>query len=154
MGSAAVGGGARTSPRRSLIGAAGLAIAVLTGCGGPLTEGGVTILRYGPMDGGPTALAHGELAFRDGCVVLLETTQELMVERSTILWPAGTDLRRVGSELFVVLGGVGATEGNKITLGGGEQVDQAFVERLVGPVGACGAERYWMATSLEVVAQR
>ena len=39
-----------------------------------------------------------------------------------------------------VLDGVAATDGDEISLGGGEQTDQAWVEELVGPVDGCRSE--------------
>jgi hypothetical protein len=51
----------------------------------------------------------------------------------------------------VVVGGVAAFDGDRVQLGGGEQSDQEAVAQLVGPVGRCISDRYWMASSLEVV---
>jgi hypothetical protein len=66
-----------------------------------------------------------------------------------VLWPAGTDLQSIDGRVHVVLGGVAATDGDEVSLSGGEQTDQAWVEELVGPVGACRSDVYWMALTME-----
>jgi hypothetical protein len=132
-------------------GAAILAAVLLASCGGPISAEGITLFRYGLQTGGPAALIRGTLAFRDGCVLLRTEGQVLMVTHWTILWPPATDLRVVDGQLAVALDGEIAFHGDEVELGGGGQGDQAFVEQLVGPVGNCETETYWMATSLEVV---
>ncbi len=108
-----------------------------------MTLGGVTVLRYGPQSGRPTALATGTLRFESGC-----TTIDIG-EHSVILWPPGTSLATVDGRVHVVSDGVAVTDGDTISLSGGQFEDQAFVESLVGSVGPCRAETYWLGYDLE-----
>jgi hypothetical protein len=126
-----------------------VAAALVAGCGGPLTGGGVTILRYGPMPGGMSALAEGTLRYIDGCAVVENVDANGARNGRVVLWPAGTDLQSIDGRVHVVLGGVAATDGDEVSLSGGEQTDQAWVEELVGPVGACRSDVYWMALTME-----
>jgi hypothetical protein len=117
---------------------------VVAACSGSMTLGGITLLRYGPQVGGPTALATGTLRFEAGC-----TTIDIGdPTHSVILWPMGTSLASVEGQVHVVSDGVTATDGDTISLGGGQYDDQGFVERLVGPVGQCLAESYWLGYDL------
>src|SRR5437867_4111608 len=79
---------------RRLIAAIALAT-LLAGCGGTLTAGGVTILRYGPMTGSPAALASGTLRFLDGCTILENIDPNGAPTGQVILWPPGTDVRLI-----------------------------------------------------------
>ena len=117
-------------------------------CGGTLTLGGVRILRYGPQAGSPAALASGTLRFLDGCVILENLDPNGAPTGQVILWPPGTDLRLIGGQIYVVVGDVHATDGDKVTLGGGEYSDQAWVEHLVGDVGRCRSDLYWLASEM------
>lgn len=122
--------------------------ALLAACGGPVTAGGVTILRYGPMTGSPAALATGTLRFLDGCAILENIDPNGAPTGAVILWPPGTDLRLVDGRLHVVVDGVRATDGDEVQLGGGEYTDQDWVEHLVGDVGSCRSDRYWLASTM------
>ena len=117
---------------------------LMAACSGPLTVGGVSILRYGPQAGRPTALATGTLRIEEGCTTIDfgEPTP------SMILWPPGTSLTIVEGRVHVVSDGVTAADGDPISLGGGQYDDQAFVESLVGPVGPCRADLYWLGYDL------
>ena len=134
----------------STLRAAILATSLLAACGGSFTVDGVTILRYdGPVTGSPTALAIGTIRFLDGCVAL-ENPDPLGAPASqTILWPPGTMLQRVDDRLGVAVGSVIAFDGDHVQLGGGEQKDQEFVESLVGPVGRCRSDVYWLASTMQ-----
>ena len=123
--------------------------ALLAGCGGLLTGGGVTILRYGPMNGGMSALAEGTLRFINGCAVVESIDPNGAPNSRVVLWPAGTDLQSIDGRVHVVLNGVAATDGDAVSLSGGEQTDQAWVQELVGPVGECRSDVYWMAWTME-----
>lgn len=123
--------------------------ALVVGCGGPLAGGGVTILRYGPMNGGMAALADGTLRFIDGCAVVESVDPNGAPDGRVVLWPAGTDLQSIDGRVHVVLNGVAAGDGDEVSLSGGEQTDQAWVEELVGPVGGCRSDVYWMAWTME-----
>jgi hypothetical protein len=140
----------RTLPGRGKLAAAFVAV-LLAGCGGHTSAGGVTILRYGPTNGSPAALATGTLRYLDGCVVLDTLDPNGAPHGQVILWPPTAGLQVVGGRVFVTDGGVMATDGDAIRLGGGEQTDQAFVDGLVSGVGKCKSDVYWMASSLELV---
>jgi hypothetical protein len=127
--------------------------ATLAACGGHTTAGGLTILRYGLTTGSPAALASGTLRFLDGCAVLDTTDPNGAPRGRVILWPMATGIQVVGGRVFVTHAGVMATDGDAVRLGGGEQKDQDFVDRLVGGVGDCRSDVYWMASSLELAAR-
>jgi hypothetical protein len=125
-----------------------VALSVLA-CGGSVELGGVTLLRYGLLGGGPTALAAGTLRIRDGCVTLEDEQDNPQV----VLWPAGTTLAMVNGRLSVVLGSVAAADSQAVRLGGGQYTDaehRELVEGLVGPLGHCISPQYWLATTLSV----
>jgi hypothetical protein len=124
--------------------------AILAACGGSVTAGGVTILRYGPMSGSPAALTSGTLRFIDGCVTLENIDPNGAPFGSVVLWPPGTDLRLIEGRTHVVVGGNAATDGDQVELGGGEYKDQASVEHLVGDVGRCRSDLYWLASTMTV----
>jgi hypothetical protein len=128
-----------------------IAAALLAACGGSVTAGGVTILRYGPMTGSPAALASGTLRFLDGCAILENIDPNGAPVGVVILWPPGTDLRVMDDKVHVVVGGVAATDGDEVQLGGGEYTDQSWVEQLVGEVGNCRSDRYWLASTMSLV---
>jgi len=134
---------------RRLIAAIALAT-LLAGCGGTLTAGGVTILRYGPMTGSPAALASGTLRFLDGCTILENIDPNGAPTGQVILWPPGTDIRLIDGRIHVVVGGTAATDGDQVQLGGGEYKDQDWVQHLVGDVGKCRSDVYWLASTLTV----
>ncbi len=128
-----------------------VAAALLAACGGSLTAGGVTLLRYGLMTGSPAALTSGTLRFLDGCAILEDIDQNGAPVGVVILWPPTTDLRVIEGQLKVVVGDVAATDGDGIQLGGGEYTDQAWVEHLVGEVGKCRSDRYWLASTMTLL---
>ncbi len=121
----------------------------LVACARSIELGGVTLLRYGPMGGGPAALAEGTLRIRDGCVTLEDQRDNPQV----VLWPAETTLGIVNGRLSVILGSTAAADSQAVRLGGGQYSDadhRQFVEGLVGPLGHCIAPHYWLATSLSL----
>jgi hypothetical protein len=124
--------------------AALIAIALsVAACGGSVVADGVTMLRTGLMNGGPTAIANGTLHFRDGCVWLQEAPDVSVV----VLWPFGANLDASTGSLAVTLENKRYVEGDVVTLGGGEVNDVAYVRSLVGTIpDACLTARYWLAT--------
>lgn len=130
-----------------------LVAGILSACGGHTTAGGLTILRYGLTNGSPAALASGTLRFLDGCAVLDIADPNGAAHGRVILWPMTAGIQIAGGRVFVTHGGVMATDGDEIRLGGGEQQDQDFVDGLVGGVGSCRSDVYWMASGIELVAR-
>jgi hypothetical protein len=127
------------------------AAALISACGGSITAGGVTLLRYGLMTGSPAALASGTLRFLDGCTILDSIDPNGAPVGVVILWPLGADLKLVDRCIHVVVDGVAATDGDEVQLGGGEYTDEAWVEHLVGDVGNCRSDRYWLASTMSLV---
>lgn len=127
---------------------AGLSLAALgAGCAspGPMTLGGITIMRHGIMNGGPAALYSGPVVFREGCVeaVFSDGTFE------PIIWPPTAQLVSQGDELLLVVDGLIIHHTDPVEIGGGEYTDLEFVAELSGPVPeACRADRYWLATGV------
>jgi hypothetical protein len=113
--------------------------------GAPQIVNGVTLLRFGYLNGGPTGLFHGRVSFVNGCVSL-EGVPGVPV---TGLWSSGTRLDNSTSTLRIVVDGVPFAEGDELSMGGGEYEDEEFVESLVGPIPEqCRGEHYWLLTSL------
>jgi hypothetical protein len=123
---------------------------LLAGCGGSITTDGVTIYRYGPMTGSPAALTTGTLRFLDGCTIVENIVGGAPVGR-LILWPPQTTFVHADGDLRLALGSHSAGDGDWVQLGGGEETDQAWVEHLVGDVGRCKSDVYWLAGSMEEV---
>ncbi len=123
---------------------------LLAACGGTVTSDGVTIYRYGAMTGSPAALTTGTLRFLDGCTIVENIEGGAPVGR-VILWPPQTSLVRLDGDIQVSLGNLAAGDGDWVKLGGGEETDQAWVDHLVGDVGRCRSDVYWLAGSLDEV---
>lgn len=109
-----------------------------------MTVNDVTLLRYAPRDGLPSALMTGTIEIRNGCV-WIENGQL----RSLLLWPPDTTLESVDGQLHIRLRGTfDATDGTPVSLGGGIEPDHATVERMVGPVPpACVSDDVWIVSS-------
>lgn len=136
------------------VGLKGVLVGVLTAActGTPMTLGGVTLLRFGFLTGSPTGLAQGVLRIERGCTWIEQAPAMDAPGRFVrpILWPGAAQLSQAAGELRVVLDGVTFSDGNEITIGGGEYNDRVFVESLVGPLPAdCVADSYVLATKVE-----
>jgi hypothetical protein len=127
--------------------AIGLAM-LLVACGqrgAPQVMNGVTLLRFGQLNGSPDALLRGRISFSNGCASLRDAQGVLV----TGMWSSGTRLDNMSGTLMIVVDGVPFAEGDEISMGGGEYSDEAFVVSLVGPIPEpCRGERYWMLTDL------
>ena len=123
--------------------AAGL---LLAACGGTETVEELTILRHGWMAGGPTALLTGHVRFVDGCVRIQQGSDAAYV----VLWPSDARLHESGGRLRVATSGVLLSDGDRISLGGGEYKDLEWVRGTVGATipEACVVEHYWLATEV------
>lgn len=121
-----------------------LALVACQATGTPVTVNDVTLLRYAPQDGLPTALMTGTLEIRNGCVWI--ENEQLT---SLLLWPPDTTLESVDGELHIRLRSTfDATDGTPVALGGGIQPDRAAVERLVGTIPpACVSDDVWIVSS-------
>lgn len=133
-------------PIRS-IAALGLGV-FLAGCGArgvPEVANGVTLLRFGYLNGSPTARLDGRVSFANGCASL-EAAPGVPV---TALWSSTTRLDTSNGILRIVVDGVPFAEGQELSMGGGEYSDEEFVTSLVGPIPEpCRGERYWLLTTL------
>lgn len=135
--------------RKLSLGGAVLALAIMVGaCGSrgtPQTVNGVTLLRFGYLNGSPAALLHGRVSFANGCVSL-EGAPGVPV---TGLWSPGTRLDNSTGILRIIVDGVPFAEGDELSMGGGEYADEEFVVSLVGPIPEqCRGEHYWLLTEL------
>ena len=122
--------------------------ALLVACsprGTPQAVNGVTLLRFGYLNGSPAALLHGRVSFANGCASL-EAAPGVPV---TGLWASSTRLDMSTGVLRVVVEGVPFAEGDALSMGGGEYSDEDFVISLVGPIPeSCRGEHYWLLTEL------
>jgi hypothetical protein len=108
------------------------------------TANGVTLLRFGQLNGSPAALLHGRLSFANGCASLGAAPGPV-----TGLWSSGTRLDVSNGVLRVVVDGTAFAEGDELSMGGGEYSDEAFVVSLVGPIPeSCRGEHYLLLTDL------
>lgn len=106
---------------------------------------GVTLLRFGYLNGSPAALVHGRISFANGCASM-EAAPGVPV---TALWPSSTRLDMSTGVLRIVVDGVSFAEGDELSMGGGEYGDETFVISLVGPIpDSCRGDRYWLVTEL------
>lgn len=131
--------------------ASGMAFALawlLLACGAqgrPQVANGVTLLRFGTLSGSPAALLHGRISFANGCVSI-EAEPGVAV---TGLWSSNTRLDSSTGLLRIIVDGVPFSEGDEVSMGGGEYEDEAFVVSLVGTIPAtCRGEHYWLLTEL------
>lgn len=106
---------------------------------------GVTLLRFGHLNGYPTGLFHGRVSFANGCASL-EAAPGVPV---TALWSSTTRLDTSTGILRIVVDGVPFVEGEELSMGGGEYADEEFAISLVGPIPEpCRGEHYWLMTTL------
>ena len=123
----------------------GVLLASCSARGAPEVANGVTLLRFGSLNGYPAGLVHGRLSFANGCASL-EAAPNVSV---TALWSSTTRLDTSSGVLRVIVDGVPFAEGQELSMGGGEYSDEEFVTSLVGPIPeACRGERYWLLTTL------
>lgn len=103
------------------------------------------MLRTGFLTGGPTALASGTLEFRDGCIWLMEAPGASVL----VLWPHDADLDTSAGAIAVTFQNHRFAEGDRMTLGGGEEKDLEHVRSLVGSLpDECITDRYWLTTTI------
>lgn len=122
-----------------------LLLAACSARGAPQIMNGVSLLRFGHLNGYPTGLFHGRVSFANGCVSL----EGVPGEPVTGLWSSGTRLDNSTGILRIVVDGVPFTEGDELSMGGGEYADEEFVVSLVGPIPEqCRGEHYWLLTEL------
>lgn len=122
-------------------------IAAVAGCGPPpVAQSTLVLLRYGDLDGGPTALTNGTIRFTNGCTWIDggEGVSDVM------LWPPGARVEIIGGAAAVVVEGVTLRHGDTVALGGGEYRDEIeWVRHLVGPIPPnCAANAFWLATTV------
>ena len=124
---------------------------LLAGCGNPesMTLGGVTLVRHGPLAGGPTAALRGTLKFEVGCAWIVDSSPGGF--RYVGLWPADTELRHTtGGRLSISSGGRQFIDGDQITVVGGESKDTDSVREQVGELPTwCITDRYWLVTEID-----
>jgi len=125
------------------------AVAVLLlACGSrgvPQVSNGVTLLRFGQLNGSPAALLSGRISFANGCASV-EAAPGVPV---TGLWSSSTRLDTSTAALRIVIDGVAFSEGDEVSMGGGEYEDEQFAVSLVGSIpDTCRGERYWLLTEL------
>jgi len=114
--------------------------------GSPAMLDGVTILRYGLLNGSPAALITGTIDFRDGCVFI-----DANGEGQVVIWPSSTTLQHAGEEVVVVAQGLTLHDRDVVKLGGGQYSDVQFVRGLTGSIpDVCLADLYWLASSVEI----
>lgn len=124
-----------------------LLLAACSARGTPQILDGITLLRFGYLNGSPAALFHGRVSFANGCVSL-EGAAGAPV---TGLWSSGTRLDDSTGVLRIVVDGVSLAEGDELSMGGGEYADEEWVVSLVGPIPEqCRGEHYWLLTELVV----
>jgi hypothetical protein len=137
----------RTARRHILVSLTAVA-AVLVGCGPrgtAETAKGVTLLRFGHLNGSPAGLVSGRLSFANGCVSL-EAAPGVPV---TGMWASGTRLDTSTGVVRLVVDGTAFAEGDELSMGGGEYTDEVSVVSLVGTIpGSCRGEHYWLLTEL------
>jgi hypothetical protein len=125
----------------------GVLLAACSPRGTPLVAHGVTMLRFGYLNGGPTALLNGHVSFANGCVSLVDD-QGVAV---TGLWPSSAGMDVSTGSVQIVVDGVRLAEGAEVSMGGGAYKDEEFVTSLVGPIPeGCRGDRYWLLTGLVV----
>jgi hypothetical protein len=139
----------RRTARKWTLRGAGITLAMLVGaCGSkgtPQVVNGVTLLRFGYLNGSPAALLHGRVSFANGCVSL-EDAPGVPV---TGLWSSGARLDNSTGILRIIVNDVPFAEGDELSMGGGEYADEEFVVSLVGPIPQrCRGEHYWLLTDL------
>jgi hypothetical protein len=132
----------------SLPGAVLVLAMVVGACGSrgtPQVVNGVTLLRFGYLNGSPAALLHGRLSYANGCVSLEAAPGEPV----TGLWSSGTRLDNSTGVLRLFVDDMPFAEGDELSMGGGEYADEEFVVSLVGPIPQqCRGEHYWLLTEL------
>ena len=138
----------RTAARlRPWLAVLALAMLVVGGLsrGTPQIVDGVSLLRFGHLNGYPTGLFNGRISFANGCVSLEGASGGPV----TGLWSSRTRLDNSTGILRVVVDGEPFAEGDELSMGGGEYADEEFVVSLVGPIPEqCRGEHYWLLTEL------
>ena len=117
-------------------------------CGtpGPMTVDGVTILRHKPLEGSPAALFEGTVHFRDGCVWGDDSSGETQV----IVWPPSARLEHRDGRLVLVLDDVMLEDGDRFSIGGGQEPAD-FIRELAGPIpDQCRADLYWLGSDINL----
>lgn len=113
--------------------------------GTPQVANGVTLLRFGQLNGSPAALLHGRISFANGCA----SVEEAPGAAVTGLWSSGTRLDTSTGTLRIIVDGVAFREGDEVSMGGGEYKDEEFVVSLVGSIpDSCRGDRYFLLTAL------
>ena len=114
------------------------------GCGmqgTPLANQGITLLRYGQLEAFPAALVTGQLSLANGCVSLTDDEGRPV----TALWPPDSRFASSTDATKLIIQGRTLTEGDPVSMGGGEYTDRAWVESLVGTIPeSCQGDRYWL----------
>jgi hypothetical protein len=134
---------------RNILPVAVLALAAsMVACGPrgtPQVANGVTLLRFGQLNGYPAGLFHGRVSFANGCA----SVESAPGVTGTGLWSSGTRLDNSTGVLRIVIDGVPFTEGDAISMGGGEYADEDFLVSLVGPIPPTfQGERYYLLPEL------
>jgi len=121
-----------------------LLAAVFGGCESvtttPAPSSTIGLPTYGPGDAYPAALVTGTVERKGPCVVLLETTDRLLI------WPPGTAASLENGAL-VVTSPAGPTlhEHQQVSIGGGEYRETDFPRPISGLADACRGYILWLA---------
>jgi len=120
-------------------------VLILSSCGlGSTSLGGVTIMRSKHLDSEPDASRQGTFLLQNGCAWLKD---EISADVWSVVWPSDAYLDGAPGFIRVNVGGKSIVDGQRVTLGGGEYADDAWVESLVGKIPpACKSGLYWLAT--------
>lgn len=136
---------ARTAVVIGVVASIALMLMACSARGAPQVVGGVTLLRFGSLNGYPAALMNGRVSFANGCASLVGDDGIVV----TGFWSPGTHLDRSTGVLRIVVDGRSFAEGDEVKLGGGEYTDEAFVVSLVGPIpDSCRGQHYWLLNDL------